>query len=121
MPLPAAAAFIEINHQLQPTTPVVRDTADASFARVSLTSPGGVPTISTEAVAGNEDADSADEGSIEDVTIIASGAVLTVNEVEEVLRGAFAEADQLASITNAQGVVPVSMVLASDSPGPSLG
>jgi len=94
---------------------VVGDTADASFVGVSLL--GGVPTISTEVEAGNVDSDSADGDSIGDVTIVASGAVLTVNEVEEVLRGAFAEADQLASITNAQGAVTVSVVLASDSSG----
>ena len=120
-PLPAAATFIEIDHHLQPIAPVVGDTTNASIVGVSLTSPSGVPTVSTEAEGSNEDVDSADEDSIGDVTIITSGAVLTVNEVEEVLRGAFAEADQLASIKNVQGVVPVSVVLASDSPGPSLG
>lgn len=120
-PLPAAATFIEIDHQLHPTAPVVGDTINPSTIGAFLTSPGGVPTISTEVEAGNEDADSADEDSIGDVTIIAGGAVLTVNEVEEVLRGAFAEADQLASTTNSQGVIPVRVVLALNSPGPSLG
>lgn len=116
-PLPAAATFIEIDHQVQPTASEVGDTANASYTGVSLPSLGGVPTILTEVEAGNEDAGSADEDSIGDVTIIASGAILTANEVEEVLRDAFAEADQLASITN---VAPVSVVLASDSLGPSL-
>jgi len=118
-PLPAATTFIEIDHL--PTASVVGDTTNASFVGISLTSPSAVPTISTEVEADNEDVDSADEDSIGDVTIIVSGAVLTVNEVEEVLRGAFAEADQLASITSAQGAVPVSVVLGSDSIGPSLG
>jgi len=71
--------------------------------------------------AGDDDIDSSDEGSVGDDTVIASGPVLTVNEVEEVLRGAFAEADQLASITNAQCTVPVSKGLTSGSPGRSLG
>lgn len=100
---------------------MVGDTANLSFAGVSITSPDGVPTISTEVEADNEGVDSADEYSVGDDTIIAGGPVLTVNEVEEVLRVAFAEADQLGSITNAQGVLPVSGDLTPDPSGPSPG
>ena len=119
-PLPAAATFIEIDHQLQSADPAVGDTTKVSLARVSLTSPDGIPTISTDVGDGDEDVDSTDEDSVGNDTILAGGAVLTVNEVEEVLRDAFAEADQLASITNAQGTVPVSENLTSDPPGRSL-
>jgi hypothetical protein len=63
----------------------------------------------------------ADEGSVGDDTVLADEAVLAVNEVEEVLRDAFAEADQLASITNDQGATPVGDDPTSVSPGPSLG
>lgn len=76
--------------------------------------------MSAEVVAGSDDTDSADEGSVGDDTILAGEAVLTVNEVEEVLRDAFAEADQLASITNAQGPIPVGEDLILDLPEPSL-
>lgn len=72
-------------------------------------------------VAVDDNADSADEGSAGDDTILADEAVLTVNEIEDVLRDAFAEADQLASITIVQeGDSSVGGDFISGSPGPSL-
>lgn len=97
--LPAAATFINIDHQLQSAAPLVVNTTGMAVAGGSL---DGIPTISAEVTTGDGDMDDADEGSAGDVTILADEGVLTVNEVEEVLRGAFAEADQLASITDAQ-------------------
>lgn len=71
--------------------------------------------------AGDENADSVDEGSVGDDTILADEAVLTVNEIEDVLRDAFAEADQLVSITIVQGGnASVGGDFTSGSPGPSL-
>lgn len=119
-PLPAAATFIEIDHRLQSTASVIGDTK-VPLVEVSLTSPGSIPTISTEVVGGNEDMDSADGDSVGNDTILADEGVLMVNEVEQVLRDAFAEADQLASVTNVQGTVPVGEGLILDWPGPSLG
>lgn len=105
MPLPAAATFIQqTDHRLQSTASVV-DANQTSSAEPRHASLDDMPTVSDEVVAGNED----DDGSVGDDTILADEAVLTVNEVEEVLRDAFAEADQLVSIANTQeGSIPVS-------------
>lgn len=116
-PLPAAAAFIEIDHQLDSVASVV--VGDAT--KVSLASLDGTPPTPDEVIPGNEDMGSVDENSVGDDTILADEAVLTVNEVEEVLRDAFAEADQFASIINAQGAAPVGDDLTPDLSGPLLG
>lgn len=121
-PLPAAATFIEIDHRLQEAASVVvGDATKVSLAEVSLASLDGTPTASDEVVAGNEGAGSADEDSVGDDTILADEAVLTVNEVEDVLRVAFAEADQSVSITNVQGAISVGYDLSSDLPRHSFG
>lgn len=62
----------------------------------------GTPTIPNEAIGGKGDKENADKDPAVDNTVLPDEAVLTVNEVEEVLRDAFEEADQLASITNDQ-------------------
>lgn len=98
MSLPAATTFIEIDHQLQPVVPI-GDITKVSLAEVSLASLDNAPTISDEVVAGKEGGDSADEDPVGDDTVIADEAVLTVDEVEDALRDAFAEADQSVSIT----------------------
>lgn len=103
MSLPAATTFIENDHQSQ-SAASIGDTK-VSLAEVSFASLGGTPTISDEVAGGEEE--SADEDPVRDHTVLADEAILTVNEVEEVLRDAFEEADQLASITNDQGATPV--------------
>ena len=100
---------------------VVDDATKVSLAEVSLASLDGTPTALDEVVAGNEGVGSADEDSVGDETILADEAVLTVNEVEDVIRDAFAEADQLVSITNVQGAISVGHDLSSDSPRHSFG
>ena len=117
MPLPAASTFIEID-QLRSTASAVGGVTKVALAEAPLALSGGIPITSAEIVAGTEDTDSTDEASVGDDTILVEEAVLTVNEVEEVLRGAFAQADQL--ITDAQeGTIPVGEDLTSDSPRPS--
>ncbi|KAF9648321.1 hypothetical protein BDM02DRAFT_2279947 [Thelephora ganbajun] len=102
MPLPAVTTFIEIDRHIQLVASVVAgDTTKVDLAEVSLASVDGAPIIPDRAAV-NEDASSADEDSVGGDTILADEAVLTVNEVEEVLRDAFAEADQLVSVTNAR-------------------
>lgn len=71
MPLPAAAAFIDIDHQVQSEVSVVVDE-----------------------VVGIEDSGSAEGDLVSENTVLVDGAILTANEVEEVLRGAFADTDQ---------------------------
>ena len=113
VPLPAAATFIDTNHQLQPeVSAAIDETAKVTLAEVSF-------TILDEAVVSVEDVVSSDEDSVGDDTIFADGAVLMVNEVEEVLRDAFAETDQLARTTDSQGgTTSVSDCPAPDHPGP---
>lgn len=122
-PLPAAATFIDIDHHLQSGASAVTDKATKiSFAEVSHTLPDGIPTISDEVVVGIEDPGTADEDSVGDDTVISDGAVLTANEVEEVLRDAFAETDRLVPIPDAQGsTTSVGDFLTSGHQGPSLG
>jgi len=93
VPLHAATTFIEIDHQSR-LAGSIDDTTKVSLAGVSLAPLDGVPAISDETV-GEED-----EDPVGDDTVLADEAVLTVGEVEEVLRDAFKEADQLASIAN---------------------
>ena len=121
-PLPAAATFIEIDHQSQSTPPTaVRHTTKVPLTVIPFASLDGTSLIPDEVVADNEDVYSVDEEPAGDDTILADEAVLTVNEVEEVLRGAFTEADQLASTINPQeGSIPVGEDLISGSPGPSI-
>ena len=119
MSLPAATTFIENDHQSQ-SAASIGDTK-VSLAEVSFASLGGTPTILDELVGGEEDEESADEDPVRDYTVLADEAVLTVNEVEEVLRDAFEEADQLVSITNDQeGATPVGDDLTLISPRSSL-
>lgn len=98
-PLPAATALIEIDHRLRSTVSI-DDTTKISLAGVSLASLDGV-------VAGKEDGDNADEDAVGDDTVLIDEAVLTINEVEEVLRHAFAAADQSASSASEQGTALV--------------
>jgi hypothetical protein len=109
VPLPAATAFIEIDQQSQLAASI------GDTTKVSLAPLDGTPTISDEVVGGEEG-----EGPVGDDTVLADEAVLAVNEVEEVLRDAFEEADQLASITNDQGATPVGDDPTLVSPGSSL-
>ena len=70
-------------------------------------------------MASNEDTNSTDEDSAADNTILAGDAVLTVNEVEEVLRGAFAQADRSTPTTDVQeGAVSVGEYPIWGFPGP---
>ena len=119
VPLPAATTFIEIDHQSQPAAPI-DDSTKVSLAEILLASSDGTPIILDEVVVGEEDEESADEDPVGDDTVLADEAVLTVNEVEEVLRDAFEEADQLASITNDQGATSVRDNPTLVSPGSSL-
>jgi hypothetical protein len=99
VPLPAAANFIGIDHRLQLEVAVVTD----------------------EAV-GIEDPDSPDGDAVIDNTVLADGPVLTANEVEEVLKDAFAGTDHLVPTQDAQeGTTPVGICLISGSSAPSLG
>ena len=116
MPLPAATTFIEIDHQPQPFVSI-SDTTKVSFAKVSLSLLDGTPTISDENVAGKEGGDSADEDPVGNDTVLADEAILTVNEVEEALRDAFAEADHSGSVKNDQGSISVGKDLTLVSPG----
>ena len=70
-------------------------------------------------MAGKEGRDSADEDAVGDDTVLADETVLTMNEVEEVLRHAFAAADRSPSIPSDQGATLVSYCLSSTSPEPS--
>ena len=79
MPLPAATAFIDIDHQVQSEVSVVVDE-----------------------VVGIEDTGSVEGDSALDNTVLADGAILTANEVEEVLRDAFADTDQSVPTQSAQ-------------------
>jgi len=119
MALPAATTFIEIDHRLQSVTSI-DGTNEGSFAEVSLPSLDGTLTILDEAVAVKEGGDSADEDPVGKNTTLAEEAILTVNEVEEALRDAFAEADQLSSIKNDQGAASVGKDITLVSPRPSL-
>lgn len=69
-------------------------------------------------MAGKDDEDNA-EDTVGDDTILADETVLTMNEVEEVLRHAFATADRSASIPSDQGATLVGYCLSSASPEPS--
>lgn len=99
------------------STVSIDDTTKISLAGVSLASLDGIFT--DEAVAGKEDGDSADEDAVGDDTVLVDEAVLTINEVEEVLRHAFAAADQSVSIASEQGATLVGDYLSSVSPKPS--
>ena len=70
---------------------------------------------------GIEDPGTADEDLVGDDTVLADGAVLTVNEVEEVLRDAFAETDRLAPAQNTRGATSVGNHLTSGRSVPSFG
>jgi len=119
VPLPAATAFIEIDHQSQ-LAGSVDGTTKVSLTGVSPAPLDGVSAISDEVLGGKQDEESADEDPVGDDTVLADEAVLTVNEVEEVLRDAFKEADQLASIVNDQeGTTSVGDNPTLVPPGPS--
>lgn len=93
-----------------------------SLAEVSLTLLDGARAISDNVVVGVEDLGTADEDSVGDDTIIADGAILTANEVEEVLRDAFAETDRLVPAKNVQqSTTLVGGFLTSGWSGPSFG
>lgn len=119
MPLPTATTFIEIDRQSQLAGSVDGSTK-VSLAGVSPTPLDGVSAISDEVLGGKQDEESADEDPVGDGAVLADEAVLTVNEVEEVLRDAFKEADQLASIVNDQeGTTSVGDNPTLVPPGPS--
>lgn len=107
--LPAAATLVDIDHQLQPELPVAVDEAtkvSVAEAEASFTSLEGTPSIS-EVVVGIEDVGDAGEDSVADDTVLVDGAVLTANEVEEVLKDAFAETDQTVLTRNVrEGATP---------------
>ena len=112
--LPAAATPIDIDYRLQPEAPAVAEATKVSLAEVSLTLLDDRPIIFDEAAVCIED-------SVGDDTILADGAVLTTNEVEEVLRDAFTEMDRFTPTTNTQeGTTSVSNFLISGLSGPSL-
>jgi hypothetical protein len=113
-PLPAAATFIDIDHQLHSAVLVAVD----EVTKVSLTE----APISDGVVVENEGEGSLDQCSVGDDTILVDGAVLAANEVEEVLRDAFAETDKLVPATDArESITSVGYYLAPDSPRPLLG
>lgn len=121
-PLPAAANFIDIDHYPRPVASVAVDKSiKASLAEVSLTILDGTPTISDEVVVGIEDPGTVDEDPVGDDTILADGAVLTVNEVEEVLRDAFAETDRLVPTPSTRGTTSVGDHLSFCQSVPSFG
>jgi hypothetical protein len=96
---------------------VVDESIKAPLAEVSLTLIDGTPAILDEVVVGIEDPGISDEDPVGDDTILADGAVLTVNEVEEVLRDAFAETDRLVPAPNAlEGVTSVGDVTTISTP-----
>lgn len=101
MPLPAATTFIKIDHQSQLAGSVDGNTK-AFLTGVSPAPLDGVSAILDEVLGGKQDEESADGDPVGDDTVLADEAILTANEVEEVLRDAFKEADQLASIVNDQ-------------------
>jgi hypothetical protein len=109
-PLPAAAAFVDIDNPLQSEFSATTDeAAKVPLPGVSLASLDGTPSISDEAMIGIEDPGSIGEDCAADTTVLADGVVLTANEIEEVLRDAFAETDQMASGKNTrEDVTPVS-------------
>lgn len=100
--------LVDIDHQPQPEFPAaVEEATKVSVAEVSFTSLEGTPSISG-VVAGIEDVSDAGEDSVTDDTVLADGAVLTENEVEEVLKDAFAETDQTVLTQSArEGAAPV--------------
>lgn len=73
---------------------------------------GGAPIISDEAGVSIGEPHYADDDSAGDNTILGDGAVLTENEIEEVLGDAFAEANQLVPSLSARGCT----ALVGDSP-----
>lgn len=103
--LPAAATLVDIDHQLQPEFPVDVDEAtkvSVAEAEVPFTSSEDTPSTS-EVVIDIEDVNDTSEHSVADDAVLAVGAVLAANEVEEVLKDAFAETDQTVLTQNVRG------------------